>query len=230
MGKLSVKISDVSDSKPVVKNSDVSDSKPVVLPQPLNSTNHLVFKPDVNCKQLGTVSRSHYLKWDLMIFHQNIRGVNNKTDEIVNTVAKNPPHVLCFTERHLKTYQLDSSLFQNYKLGAKFCRKMYRNGGVCIYIHESFHFSNVNVHKFCKEKELEACVTKLYLPRCTIGIINIYRSPSRNFEYFLNNLEILLNAILSNSMGLIICGDFNINFLNNTTHKQHYEPASSTNC
>jgi len=42
-GKLIVKNSDVSDSKPVVKNSDVLDSKPVVLPQPLNSTNHLVF-------------------------------------------------------------------------------------------------------------------------------------------------------------------------------------------
>jgi hypothetical protein len=72
MGKLSVKNSDVSDSKPVVKNSDVSDSKLVVLQQPLNSTNHLVFKPDINYKQLGTVSRSNYLKQDLMIFHQNI--------------------------------------------------------------------------------------------------------------------------------------------------------------
>ena len=55
-----------------VKTSDVSDNKPVVLPQPLNSTNHLVFKPYINYKQLGTVSRSHYLKRDLMIFHQNI--------------------------------------------------------------------------------------------------------------------------------------------------------------
>ena len=149
-----------------------------------------------------------------MTFHQNIRGINNKTDEIVNTIVINPPHVLCFGEHHLKTYQLDRILFQNYKLGAKFCRKIYRNGGVCIYIHESFQFSNVNVHRFCKEKVLEACVTKLYLPRCTIGTANIYRSPSGNFEYFLNNLETLLNSILGNSMELIICGDFNINFLN----------------
>ena len=46
--------------------------KPVVLPQPLNSTNHLVFKSHINYKQLGTVSSTNYLKWDLMIFNQNI--------------------------------------------------------------------------------------------------------------------------------------------------------------
>jgi hypothetical protein len=69
---LSVKNSDVSDIKPNVKNSYVSDGKPFVLTQPLNSTNHLVFKQHINYKQVGTVSRTNYLKWDLIIFHQNI--------------------------------------------------------------------------------------------------------------------------------------------------------------
>jgi hypothetical protein len=93
-------------------------------------------------------------------------------------------------------------------------------GSAYIYIHESFQFSNVNVHNFCKEKDLEACVIQLYLPYCTIGVVNVYRSPSGNFDYFLNNLETLLNSILSNSVELIICRDFSINFFNNTTHKQ----------
>jgi hypothetical protein len=69
-----------------------------------------------------------------MILHQNIRGLNNKTDEIAITLATNPPHILCFTERHLKTHQLGNILFQNYKLRAKFCRNTYKNGGVCVYI------------------------------------------------------------------------------------------------
>jgi len=125
-----------------------------------------------------------------------------------------------FYRTSLKTYQLDNILLQNYKLGANFCRKIYRNGGVCIYIHKLFQFSNINVQKFCTEKDLEACVVKLYLPRCTIGIVNIYRSPSENSEHFLNNLETILNSISSNSMELIICGDFNVNFFNNNVHKQ----------
>jgi hypothetical protein len=72
MGKFSVKFSAVSDCKSIVKTSDVPDGKSVVLPQPLNSINHLVLKPDINYKQLGTVSRTNYIKKDIMIFHQNI--------------------------------------------------------------------------------------------------------------------------------------------------------------
>jgi len=90
---------------------------------------------------------------DLMIFHQNIRSLNNKTDEILNTLESNPPHLLCFTEHHLKSYQLDNIYFQNYQLGAEFCRKRYKNGGVCIFIHEFLQFSNINVYKFCKKKD-----------------------------------------------------------------------------
>ena len=74
-----------------------------------------------------------------MIFYQNIRGINNKTDEIVNTIATDPPHVLCCTEHHSKTYQLDNILFQNYKLGAKFCREMYRNGGAAYLFKNPFN-------------------------------------------------------------------------------------------
>jgi hypothetical protein len=120
--------------KSSVKNSDVLNSNLAALPDLSNSTNRIVFKTDINFKQSGSVSKSHHLKRDLMILHQNIRGLNNKTDEMAITIATNPPHVLCFTERYLKTYQLDNILFQNYKIGAKFCRNIYKNGGVCIYI------------------------------------------------------------------------------------------------
>ena len=109
-----------------------------------------------------------------MIFHKNIRNLNNKTDEIWNTIELNLPHMLCFTEPHLKSYQLDNIFFQNYQLGAEYCRKSYKNGGVCIYIHESLQFSNTNVYEICKEKDFGVCVIKLYLSCCTIGVVNIY--------------------------------------------------------
>jgi len=102
----------------------------------------------------------------------------------------------------------------------KCAKGRYRSEQGLVLIECTTEFSNINVHKFCKEKDLEACVVKLYLPNCTIGIVNTYRSPSGNYEHILNNLETLLNSISSNSMELIICGNFNINFLNNTTQKQ----------
>ena len=70
----------------------------------------------------------------------------------------------------------------------------------------------------------------LYLPNCTVGIINIYRSPSGNFEYFLNELETLLKCIPINSLELIVCGDFNVNFLENTSHKQLLNSLLATYC
>jgi hypothetical protein len=135
-----------------VKNSDVLNSNLAVLSELSKNTNHLVFKTHINYKQSGSVSKSHHLKRDLMIFHQNIRGFNNKIDEMIITIEKNPPHVLCFTERHLKTYQLDNIFFVIYKLGAKFCVNVHKNGGVYIYIHESCQFSGINVQNSSEKK------------------------------------------------------------------------------
>ena len=74
--------------------------------------------------------------------------------------------------------------------------------------------------KFCKEKDFGACVIKLYLSCYAIGIASIYRSPSGNFEYFLDKLDSFLNFVKGNFTELILCGDFNINFLNDSTQNQ----------
>ena len=73
---------------------------------------------------------------------------------------------------------------------------------------------------YCKEKDLEVCSARLYLPTHTICIVNLDRSPSGNFDYFIKKLDTLLNMVLTNSRELIICGDFNVNFMGDTTHKK----------
>ena len=50
-------------------------------------------------------------------------------------------------------------------------------------------------------------------------MISVYRSPSRNFQYFIDNLEKILSMIYSNNTE-IICGDINIIYLIDSTHKQ----------
>jgi len=148
----------------------------------------LDFKPDRNHDQVNSDSTRGSLQKDLLIFHQNIRGLKGKTEEIMNNITTNPPHVLCFMEHHLECHQLDYVLLQSYRLVAKFCRTTYRYGGVCIYVHESLQASNMEVLKYCKEEDLEVCSARLYLPTCTIGIVNLYRSPLGNFDYFLEEL------------------------------------------
>jgi len=42
-----------------------------------------------------------------LIYHQNIRGLQNKTDELSMLWSTNFPHVLCFTEHHLRNDELN---------------------------------------------------------------------------------------------------------------------------
>jgi len=74
--------------------------------------------------------------------------------------------------------------------------------------------------KFCKEKDLEVCAVKLHLLSCEICVITIYGSPSGNFQYLMGNLEQILCMIYSNNTEIMICGDININYLIDSTHKQ----------
>jgi exonuclease III len=132
----------------------------------------------------------------------------------------NPPHIICLTEHHLGSNEIDTVALTNYSLGAKFCRNTFKNGGVRIFTYEFIQFTNINLDKFCKEKDLDICAVKLHLSSFKVCIITIYRSPSGNFQYFIDNLEKILSMICSNSTEIIICGDVNINCLIDSTHKQ----------
>jgi exonuclease III len=168
---------------------------------------------------------------DFMILHQNIKSLsNNKIDELSISLATNPPHVFCLTEHHLRDNELDSVPIKNYKLGAKFCRNSFNNGGVCIFLQDNLQFTDVSLFNFCREKDLEICAVKLYLAACTMCIITVYCSPAGNFQYFLNILEIILNSIYTKSIEIIIYGDFNINYFSDSTFKCQLDSLFASYC
>jgi hypothetical protein len=73
---------------------------------------------------------------DLIIFHQNIRGLYNKMDGLLNFWTTEFPHRLCLSEHHLRDHEINSACIEYYKLGAKYCRKSRKYGGVSIFVHE----------------------------------------------------------------------------------------------
>jgi hypothetical protein len=73
---------------------------------------------------------------NLKVYHQNIRGVRGKLSQLSNILYSELPHIICITDHHLKDFEMDISI-EYYKLGTKFCRQLYKHGGVCIFIHES---------------------------------------------------------------------------------------------
>jgi len=41
-----------------------------------------------------------------MIYHQNIRGLKGKIDEFLLSLSAEAPHLICFSEYHLKNHEL----------------------------------------------------------------------------------------------------------------------------
>ena len=85
---------------------------------------------------------------------------------------------MCLTEHHLNDQEINLTGFDQYKLGAKFCREHHKNGGSCIFVHESINFNTIPTDHIYKEKNFEICATKLDFFKTNVIIIVIYRSPS----------------------------------------------------
>jgi len=90
---------------------------------------------------------------------------------------------------------------------------------LCVYT-KHFPFSVINIEKFCKDKDLEACALKLDLLPFKICVITVYRSPIGNFQYIIKGLGNIIKTIYKPVVHLIICGDKNINYLIESKEKQ----------
>jgi hypothetical protein len=52
----------------------------------------------------------------LIVFDQNISGLQKKADELISSMFPILPHILCFSEHHLKHFELDRVNIKDYKL------------------------------------------------------------------------------------------------------------------
>jgi hypothetical protein len=73
----------------------------------------------------------------------------------------------------------------------------------------------ISLDKYCKEKDIEVCAVRLNIIPIKLIILAIYRSPLGNFTNFLKDLDSILNTWYSNKTEFVICGDININYLEN---------------
>jgi hypothetical protein len=85
-------------------------------------------------KESSQVPRNKTLK----IFHHNIRGLGNKTNEIYCHLHHDFPHIFCISELHLRESELWLTHLANYLLGASYCRKTFLKGGVSIFVYNHY--------------------------------------------------------------------------------------------
>jgi len=121
-----------------------------------------------------------------------------------------------------------NTFIEGYILGTKYCRKNRKQGGVTIFVHETLSYSNIDLDKFCNDHDFEVCAVKLQISFSSIYVLCVYRPPNGNVSYFLNSLELIFNQLYTNSSDIIICGDININYLDNTNNKRQLDALLAT--
>jgi exonuclease III len=129
------------------------------------------------------------------------------------------PQIICLSEHHLRTAEIDKLNSYQYTIGTSFCRQLYSYGGICIMVHKNIQFIPINLNIYNTEKDLKISALKLHFMSNLFIVVCIYRSPMGDFYYFLNQLELILNKLYKMSNEIISCGNFNINYSNDNSRK-----------
>lgn len=156
------------------------------------------------------------------IVHVNVQCITNKINETEIFVKEHNVDILCLTEHWLLHNDIENISFPNYTLVSYFSRVSHIHGGSSIYVKNNIISTKL---KLLNDLSIECQVEMSGISICTsdmkqkIAIINIYRPPKGDVHIFLNNLAEALNTITKKFEHIVLCGDFNINYLESQPEK-----------
>jgi exonuclease III len=121
--------------------------------------------------------------------------------------------ILCFSEHWLNYDQMKTLNIEYYKLVKNFSRISRNSGGSCTtWVRKDLQAREVSYLKgLGSENDFE--MTEVELVDFRIILVCIYRSTHSDFCTFLNKLETVICKVQMKGMKLMLCGDWNINFL-----------------
>jgi hypothetical protein len=74
-------------------------------------------------------------------------------------------------------------------------------------------FNRIDILQHCTEQDLEICAVQLETKTSNLIILDLYRSPSGDFNQFLKGLDTTLKYFYNPKSEFLICGDINIDYL-----------------
>jgi hypothetical protein len=92
-----------------------------------------------------------------------------------------------------------------------------------MFIQKNIPFTCLEIGNYCKDQEIEICGIQLNNDYDKLCILAVCRSPSRNFDNFLTNLDLVLQKLFLLKFTFIICGDININYLADNYKKKQLD-------
>jgi len=113
--------------------------------------------------------------------------------------------------------KLQAININHFTLASAFCRRNSDHGGSCILVKKGEITKELKfVKEIGEEKSFE--LSAIELVRYAVIIICIYRSPNGKIDTFFNKLELVMQKLRKKQKTLILCGDWNINFLQPSPH------------
>lgn len=200
-----------------------------------------------NCNYLTTeefLNEYSDRKMCFSVLSNNIRSLNNKWDDFTEMIDNFKAKDFNFSAICLQEIWNVNPSFKTSLEG--YCDLNYktregRGGGVGIFISSKFDFEVINKISLFKSNIFESLFVKIFITASKYVIVgSIYRPPHSNIKEFNDNLNKIFCQITTDSQlkhfdDLIICGDFNLNLLNNintvdfmdTMFNQHLFPTIS---
>ena len=146
----------------------------------------------------------------------NVRSLRNKLEEfelLLNNLDF--PEIVCLSEINYNEREIVTINLEKYKLTDFFCRIYHRFGGVAIFIKNDINYRIKECTVKKTEMLFEYALIDILLEDSCITIGCFYRSPSNkstDAEYFIYNMDELLNSVYNSNHPTFLCGDFNFNF------------------
>lgn len=148
--------------------------------------------------------------------HVNVQGLYEKFSSVELFVKSNEFDIVCISEHWVTQSGLNDVYFGNYLLSGHFCREDHIRGGVCILVNGSskFHFSSLEaISKLSIECHVEICASLVNIAGMKIILVSAYRPCDGDYEIFFASLSRAVEIAESRSDAVVLCGDFNIDFL-----------------
>lgn len=155
----------------------------------------------------------------MTILHQNVNGLVSKSDMITIGLDELSTQgvqvdILCITEHNMIQGDEKYLDIPNFKLVAS-CVRDKRRGGSCILIKKHIQHRLLNdIEKVSRPNYIE--ISAIELLDHKINILCIYRPPNKtmnHINFFFTTLEPILSRLCTGNKKMIICGDFNIDTL-----------------
>ena len=163
---------------------------------------------------------------DLNLLHLNVRGLISKQSKLAkllqNCIGDHIIHVVTINETWLTKDNEHYLNIPDYQV-VKRNRLGKRGGGVCILIHKSLNYKEIDTINTLKFKHIEHICVEIKLQGKNLSVSSLYRPPNTSALEFNIEYEKYINKLKSTKLDTVIGLDHNLDLLKMDKHKPTQE-------